>query len=302
MQRGTTLYLMTMIAVVITIIVPYVLLPRGFVQVSIGRLVLDVPIPYSILGSTLTAIAIAIELLPLSITEYRLWRENNEILMEIPTVIRILRDGLGSGQSLSNIAEMLTKVGRGRLSGILAESIMKESMGIITIKEDLTRISRELGNNYLAILAVMLDTAIKSGARLQETLDMAYKSFEDTVSYYLDKASQVKPYLALIYVVMAIYIVLAGIVIYLMVPSISKITVSVSAGGIATPTISMINVQLFSSIIVISGVVQSIIAGLIIGRIVYGRPIVGLLHASILIITITLVNYVMYVMIYLHTV
>ncbi|MGC8542310.1 MAG: type II secretion protein F [Vulcanisaeta sp.] len=302
MQRGTTLYLMTMIAVVITIIVPYVLLPRGFVQVSIGRLVLDVPIPYSILGSTLTAIAIAIELLPLSITEYRLWRENNEILMEIPTVIRILRDGLGSGQSLSNIAEMLTKVGRGRLSGILAESIMKESMGIITIKEDLTRISRELGNNYLAILAVMLDTAIKSGARLQETLDMAYKSFEDTVSYYLDKASQVKPYLALIYVVMAIYIVLAGIVIYLMVPSISKITVSVSAGGIATPTISMINVQLFSSIIIISGVVQSIIAGLIIGRIVYGRPIVGLLHASILIITITLVNYVMYVMIYLHTV
>ncbi|WP_148224740.1 type II secretion protein F [Vulcanisaeta moutnovskia] len=302
MQRGTTLYLMTMIAVVITIIVPYVLLPRGFVQVSIDRLVLDVPIPYSILGSTLTAIAIAIELLPLSITEYRLWRENNEILMEIPTVIRILRDGLGSGQSLSNIAEMLTKVGRGRLSGILAESIMKESMGIITIKEDLTRISRELGNNYLAILAVMLDTAIKSGARLQETLDMAYKSFEDTVSYYLDKASQVKPYLALIYVVMAIYIVLAGIVIYLMVPSISKITVSVSAGGIATPTISMINVQLFSSIIVISGVVQSIIAGLIIGRIVYGRPIVGLLHASILIITITLVNYVMYVMIYLHTV
>ncbi|ADY02155.1 type II secretion system protein [Vulcanisaeta moutnovskia 768-28] len=291
-----------MIAVVITIIVPYVLLPRGFVQVSIDRLVLDVPIPYSILGSTLTAIAIAIELLPLSITEYRLWRENNEILMEIPTVIRILRDGLGSGQSLSNIAEMLTKVGRGRLSGILAESIMKESMGIITIKEDLTRISRELGNNYLAILAVMLDTAIKSGARLQETLDMAYKSFEDTVSYYLDKASQVKPYLALIYVVMAIYIVLAGIVIYLMVPSISKITVSVSAGGIATPTISMINVQLFSSIIVISGVVQSIIAGLIIGRIVYGRPIVGLLHASILIITITLVNYVMYVMIYLHTV
>ncbi len=294
--------LITIIAAIITIAASYVLLPRTYIQINIGKLVLNAPIPYSILGgATLTAIAIALELLPLSITEYRLWRANDEILMDIPTVIRILRDGLGSGQSMNSIAEMLTRVGRGRLSRILAESIAKEGMGITTTKENLTRVSRELGNNYLAILAVILDTAIKSGAKLQETLDMAYRSFEETVSYQLDKSNQIKPYLALIYVVMAIYIVLAGIVIYLMMPSISKITVTASVGGIAAPTISAVNVQLFSSIIVMSGVIQSLIAGAIIGRMIYGKPTIGLLHASILIVILALTNYIMYLTIYLGT-
>ena len=300
MQGRKALPLMTIVIVLITIIVPYIVLPRTSVQVSIGKLTLSIPIPYSLLGATLTAIAIALELLPLSIIEYRLWRINNEILMEIPTVIRIIRDGLSSGQTLNNVAEILTRAGRGRLSRILAESIMREGMGMTTIKEDLTRISKELGNNYLAMLAAILDTAIRSGAKLQETLDMAYRSFEDIVSYYRDKTNQVKPYLVLIYTVMVIYIVLAGVVIYLMVPSIGRITTSVSAPGIAIPTITTINVQLFSSIIVIGSIIQSIIAGLIIGRIIYGRPTVGLLHASILIIITALINYVMYIMIYLH--
>lgn len=131
---------------------------------------------------------------------------------------------------------------------------------------------------------------------------MAYKSFEDLVSYYLEKANQVKPYLALIYVVIAIYIILADVVIYLMMPSIGKITISTSTGAIAVPTLSMINVQLFSSIIMISSIIQSIIAGAIIGRIVYGKSTVGLLHASILIIITALINYLMYVIMYVHIV
>ncbi len=290
-----------MVAVVITIMVSYALLPKTYVQVSIGELTLSAPIPCSIVGATLTAVAIAIELLPLSITEYRLWRVNNELFMDIPAVIRVLRDGLGSGQSLVGVAGILTRIGKGRLGGIIAEAITKEGMGITTMKGSLIEASKELGNNYLAMLAVVLDMAIKSGARLQETLDMAYRSFEDMVSYQLEKSNEVKPYLALIYVVMAIYIVLAGIIIYLMMPSMSRITITTSAGVITAPTISTVDTQLFSSIIVMSSVIQSIIAGVIIGRIVYGKPLVGLLHASILITVLTLMNYIMYLVIYLGT-
>ncbi|GAB6947213.1 hypothetical protein JCM16161A_13430 [Vulcanisaeta sp. JCM 16161] len=302
MNRETTLILVVITTIIITITLSYILLPKTYVQVSIGKLTLSIPIPYSVLGVTVTAIAIAIELLPLSIIEYRLWRVNNEILMDMPTIIRIIRDGLSSGQSLSGVAETLTKAGKGRLGRIIAESIRKEIMGVATMREGLTKTSSELGNNYLAMLAAILDTAIKSGARLQETLDMAYKSFEDLVSYYLEKANQVKPYLALIYVVIAIYIILADVVIYLMMPSIGKITISTSTGAIAVPTLSMINVQLFSSIIMISSIIQSIIAGAIIGRIVYGKSTVGLLHASILIIITALINYLMYVIMYVHIV
>ena len=287
---------------VITFALPYLLLPHAMIQVRIGKLTLGIPIPYGVLGATLIAIAVALELLPPSILEYRLWRVNNEVLMEIPTVIRVLRDGLSSGQSLSGVANMLISIGNGRLSRILANSIMKEGMGLTTIREDLTRVSRELGNNYLAMLAAIIDTAIRSGARLQETLDMAYRSFEDVVSYYLDKANQVKPYLALIYVVMAVYVVLAGVIIYLMVPSIGRISLNAPVSGITTLVVPTINVQLFSSIIIISGIIQSIMAGLIIGRIVYGRPTVGLLHASMLMIIIAVINYVMYEVLYLHVV
>lgn len=163
MNRETTLILVVITTIIITITLSYILLPKTYVQVSIGKLTLSIPIPYSVLGVTVTAIAIAIELLPLSIIEYRLWRVNNEILMDMPTIIRIIRDGLSSGQSLSGVAETLTKAGKGRLGRIIAESIRKEIMGVATMREGLTKTSSELGNNYLAMLAAILDTAISQG-------------------------------------------------------------------------------------------------------------------------------------------
>ncbi len=305
-MRRRTMVMITIITVTITIALSYVLLPKTYVQTSIGKLTLNVPIPYGILGATLTAIAIAAELLPLSITEYRLWRINNEIILDMPAVVRVIRDGLGSGQSLVGVAEMLTRVGKGRLGRIVAESIRKESMGVTTMREDLTRASEEFSNNYLAMLAVIIDTAVKSGgAKLQETLDMAYKSFEDLVSYQLEKANQVKPYLALIYTVMIVYIVLAGIVMYLMMPSIGRMVIGgVPASAITTPPAvpPPIDVQLFSSVLIMSSTVQAVLAGAIIGRVVYGRSVVGLLHASILMIALSLINYSMYLMIYLHVI
>lgn len=304
-MRRRTMVMITIITVTITIALSYVLLPKTYVQTSIGKLTLNVPIPYGILGgATLTAIAIAAELLPLSITEYRLWRINNEIILDMPAVVRVIRDGLGSGQSLVGVAEMLTRVGKGRLGRIVAESIRKESMGVTTMREDLTRASEEFSNNYLAMLAVIIDTAVKSGgAKLQETLDMAYKSFEDLVSYQLEKANQVKPYLALIYTVMIVYIVLAGIVMYLMMPSIGRMVIGgVPASAITTPAVPPIDVQLFSSVLIMSSTVQAVLAGAIIGRVVYGRSVVGLLHASILMIALSLINYSMYLMIYLHVI
>ncbi len=52
MRKEVTLRLVTIGVVAITIALSYVLLPKTYVQVSIGKLALSVPIPYGILGGS----------------------------------------------------------------------------------------------------------------------------------------------------------------------------------------------------------------------------------------------------------
>ncbi len=57
MRRRTIITLITATMMIITIALSYVLLPKTYVQVLIGKLLLSIPIPYSVLGATLMAIA-----------------------------------------------------------------------------------------------------------------------------------------------------------------------------------------------------------------------------------------------------
>ncbi|MGC8542590.1 MAG: type II secretion protein F [Vulcanisaeta sp.] len=267
---------------------------------SIGRLTINIPIIANVLYTSILTIAMALELLIPSIPRYKAWKVNNEINMELPSVIRVIRDGLRSGLSISEAVNLAKNIGKGSVWKILNTALIYQSSGETTIYNYIMNEASRLGNDNLSSLAIIINTVLMRGAREVEVLDMAYKSFESVISYMNEKNAQLRPYVALIYVVMIIYIILAAIIAYFLLPQIMRLSEVPSGPGISSIELFPISIQLFASLIGLSVIIQSLIAGAIIGRITYGKSSIGLLHSSILMIMLTMINFMLYSVFYLH--
>lgn len=205
---------------------------------------------------------------------------------------------MGLGIPLSRIAELVRPVGG--LGALLAEAIGKEVAGIDTLENALSREAERVGNQHLSTMAAILPSILRTGARLGEALDMMYRLYDQVISYYVEKQSQLKPYMMLIYALMYMYIMLVAIVGYLLMPSLGKFSIAGTAPATPVQSISGISIGFFVSVINIGLIVQSLVTGLIIGRMIYGKARSGLIHASILMTTSSTMNYILYQLIYIH--
>jgi flagellar protein FlaJ len=137
---------------------------------------------------------------------------------------------------------------------------------------------------------VILDSILRRGAKGVESLDMAYRSFEQFSSYNVERDNSLKPYVALVYVIMALYVLLSSIIAYMLVPQVNRISAQIGGGaaGISLPTVDS---EAFPILLEYSIIIQSIIAGIIIGLILYNNSIAGLLHGGLLMVVLTVMNY-----------
>jgi len=284
-----------------TIAIIFIVSPKAPITFQFGKSTITIPLVSNIeYGSTL-AMLIAAELLITAIPRYRVWRVNTDIDTELPSVIRVIRDGLRAGLTLNEITGLVRRVGKGRVGEILSRAVAAQMGGESTIRDYVLKEAGRIGNENLASLAIILDTVLRRGTREVEVLDMAYRSFDSYLSYTYERNASLKPYVALIYIIMILYVVLASIIAYLLLPQIARMSLS-TVSGVPAPTVSITTIptQLFATLLGLSIIIQSLIAGAIIGRVTYGKASVGMLHASILMIVLTAVNYILYLTLYLH--
>jgi len=284
-----------------TIATIFIVSPKAPITFQFGKSTITIPIVSNIeYGSTL-AMLIAAELLITAIPRYRVWRVNTDVDTELPSVIRVIRDGLSSGLTFNEITGLVRRVGKGRVGETLSRAVAAQMGGESTIRDYILKEAGRIGNENLTSLAIILDTVLRRGAREVEVLDMAYRSFDSYLSYTYEKSNSLRPYVALIYVIMILYVVLASIIAYLLLPQIARMSLS-TVSGVPAPTVGITTIptQLFATLLGLSIIIQSLIAGAIIGRVTYGKASVGMLHASILMIVLTAVNYILYLTLYLH--
>ncbi len=234
---------------------------------------------------------------------YRLWRENTEVNLELPSAVRVISDSLRTGLTLMDSIPLLQRVGKGRIAAILTRGLAYEITGQGTLRDYITEVAKRLRNENLAIFATILDVVMRRGARVAESLDMAYKTFETVMVYEAEKNTQLKPYMALIYTAMLIYVIISGIITYMLLPSLAGLLKTPMTGiGIIPKLVSFpLRIDAVISLMELAIVLQSLIAGLIIGRIVQGRAVTGLLHSAILTALLTLINYLMYCFLYVKS-
>lgn len=194
---------------------------------------------------------------------------------QIPQVLRVVSDAVAAGMDLKSAVESAARLSTGPMSRELRRVISLCEVGGLTVEEALWRVASGVPSANFRRFALILTEAARSGARLPEVLDIAARSFAAVVEYRSALVSQLRPYVALFYAVVVVFVLLADVLLYVLLPQLATFAVG---GAAATAAVDRSEVL---RALFLSGAVGGVVGGLAVGRVVYNAPLAGLLHGGI---------------------
>ncbi|MEM4764917.1 MAG: hypothetical protein QW598_08465, partial [Pyrobaculum sp.] len=126
-----------------------------------------------------------------------------------------------------------------------------------------------------------VEDAVRSGARLPEVLDVAARSFATVVDFRRELWSQLRPYVALFYAVIVVFVALADVLVYVLLPELAKFAASQPAGPVGGVKTSAVPMEDALAVLFLTVLIQSAVGGAIVGRLSYFSPRAGLVHGGV---------------------
>jgi len=279
---------------IVIIILSYLLAPKATVGLIIMGRLLYIKLPSNYINVSFYVSSAALMLLVTLIPEYRRWRINNIINGELPAFVRVIRDGIGAGLTLTESVAVMSKYSTRTLAKMISSRVGQGIIGPGELSNILMELSREFNNNNLALLSIVLNSALRSGVRATEVLDLTYRELDNVITNELDKVNSLRPYVALAYTITIVYVFLGSVVLSVLLP---KLTLTAGSITGTLPTgvaqLSGVDMSVLLTLFVYSIVVQAFLIGMLIGRIVYRNIYVGLMHSSAMTIIAVATNYLL---------
>ena len=279
---------------IVIIILSYLLAPKATVGLIIMNRLFYIKLPSNYINVSFYVSSAALMLLITLIPEYRRWRINSIINGELPAFVRVIRDGISAGLTLTESVAVMSKYGTRTLAKMISSRVRQGIIGPGELSNILMELSREFNNNNLALLSIVLNSALRSGVRATEVLDLTYRELDNVITNELDKVNSLRPYVALAYTITIVYVFLGSVVLSVLLP---KLTLTAGSITGTLPTgvaqLSGVDTSVLLTLFVYSIVVQAFLIGMLIGRIVYRNIYVGLMHSSAMTIIAVATNYLL---------
>lgn len=279
---------------IVIIILSYLLAPKATVGLIIMSRLFYIKLPSNYINVSFYVSSAALMLLVTLIPEYRRWRINSIINGELPAFVRVIRDGISAGLTLTESVAVMSKYGTRTLAKMISSRVGQGIIGPGELSNILMELSREFNNNNLALLSIVLNSALRSGVRATEVLDLTYRELDNVITNELDKVNSLRPYVALAYTITIVYVFLGSVVLSVLLP---KLTLTAGSITGTLPTgvaqLSGVDTSVLLTLFVYSIVVQAFLIGMLIGRIVYRNIYVGLMHSSAMTIIAVATNYLL---------
>ncbi|MFP3301399.1 MAG: hypothetical protein RXN84_03115 [Caldivirga sp.] len=279
---------------IVIIILSYLLAPKATVGLIIMSRLFYIKLPSNYINVSFYVSSAALMLLITLIPEYRRWRINNIINGELPAFVRVIRDGISAGLTLTESVAVMSKYGTRTLAKMISSRVGQGIIGPGELSNILMELSREFNNNNLALLSIVLNSALRSGVRATEVLDLTYRELDNVITNELDKVNSLRPYVALAYTITIVYVFLGSVVLSVLLPKLTLTAESITGTlptGVAQ--LSGVDTSVLLTLFVYSIVVQAFLIGMLIGRIVYRNIYVGLMHSSAMTIIAVATNYLL---------
>ncbi|KUO89456.1 MAG: hypothetical protein AT712_07590 [Caldivirga sp. CIS_19] len=279
---------------IVIIILSYLLAPKATVGLIIMSRLFYIKLPSNYINVSFYVSSAALMLLITLIPEYRRWRINNIINGELPAFVRVIRDGIGAGLTLTESVAVMSKYSTRTLAKMISSRVGQGIIGPGELSNILMELSREFNNNNLALLSIVLNSALRSGVRATEVLDLTYRELDNVITNELDKVNSLRPYVALAYTITIVYVFLGSVILSVLLPKLTLTAESITGTlptGVAQ--LSGVDTSVLLTLFVYSIAVQAFLIGMLIGRIVYRNIYVGLMHSSAMTIIAVATNYLL---------
>ncbi len=257
-------------------------LPRGLEPVVSALLVIVVVVVWQVFNVFDLVFLVGVAAgLALALVGAEAWRRAvylHRLEGQIPQVLRVLSDAVSTGLSLTGAVESAAALALRPMRDVLRRVLSLAEVGGVTVEEALWRVAKEIPSPNFRRFVLIVTEAARSGARLAEVLDVAARSFATVVEFRQAIISQLRPYVTLFYVMIGVFVVLADVLVYIFLPQFAQLTAfAPTQHGIMSVALERGDVL---HVLYISGFVSAVMGGLIVGRVVYGSPRAGLVHAG----------------------
>lgn len=253
------------------------------VQIEIGRLInVYTPSspPYVGAFSLLLSISLLLEGYP------RLKRRTYIHKLEslIPEMVKSFQSAFATGLTMIDAARLVAESNLSPMNQLFRDALRRyETSG--NLSTSMLASAASTGSRKLSSAMKLIIAAYDHGAGAETALDALYRSLLQLREYENQKRSHLGQYVAIVYVMVLIFSLVASIVVVGFIPQLQSIKTASSpfAQGIGAQGLGL-TVPSALSIIQFISIIISIFAGLIIGKLINGDHWSGLTHSAILIL------------------
>ena len=245
-------------------------------------------IPLSIEVNNVIVCSIILAMLPSATIEFLNHRWLDGVEKNVHKLLQDITEEVKSGQPLINALEVNASTDYGPISPLLRESL---------IRFDLTSNFRDVMNWFGVNLikpvgsqmASILLESYETGGENTDVLISSVKLFKAIEDDRLHRKSQTRPYIFIIYTGLIIFILLSSVLLNQFLIHF-QFTNEVSGLRQAGINLASINLDYYTSILYWAAIIESLVGGIVAGKMIEGKVSAGLTH-SILMLMITLFLY-----------
>jgi flagellar protein FlaJ len=182
----------------------------------------------------------------------------NAVNDKLPQLVRDLSEAQETGQTLVKALDQASQIKYGPLSEEVKKISIQMSWGS-SFDKALNTFAKHIDTLTARRFCILVIEAMRTGGRIRKVFSMTAESMEETLQLHKERVSQMRPYIIIIY---------AAFFVFLMT-------------GFMTP---LGTGEMFTTFFYHMMMIQSVLGGIVAGKIGNGRIISGLKHAIIMMV------------------
>ena len=234
-------------------------------------------IPLDITSINFVLAGMLISIIGPGVVEYMNYRWVREAERGLATMFGGLASTIRSGLTITRGMEVVEEMTSKPLAREIKRTVLRLQMGM-DFEEAVRRIGEEYGSPRISMANLVLIEAARSGGLIAEVLDSARKLYETYNEYDDEKATNLKPYGLVLYVSIFIFIAVSYLLIHQFLVPLVEVTREAGAPFLAM----MGSVSYYKALLYYSSFIESLLSGLVIGKLAHGSVKCGLRHSVVL--------------------
>ena len=226
------------------------------------------------------ALGLLVIFTPPAIAEYINYRWERQVDKNIPRLLRDLEESVRSGITLPRALEEASQREYGPISRELERAITAFLLGV-SWDEALHSLARRLRRPSALRFCTILIEAQQTGGKITAVLETSVEVFSSLDEYREERYTQMRPYIMIVYMGVFTFLMIAHVVLYqFLTPLVETATDPMLQN---TPFLGqLLDLQYYKSILFWASIIESLLGGLVAGKISDGVALTGLRHSIVL--------------------